>query len=191
MTDGGGGRNWSRRRPPRRAAKAPAAPYPWQSYRDALTGRFTAGTGQPLTRYRDALTGQFRPDPSAAPVAGRAVLSRRPVWADKAGLIVITRLIEWEGGEREPVGVRVIWPALRAARLRGEVRAADVREQERELGEERLAELNPARALEYELEQMHAAHRSAKAKRGAHSRKVNAAAREAEAARNPNRRVRV
>lgn len=151
------GKGWKAYSRPHRPAKAQPVPYA-----QALT----------FTAHRDPLTGRYAPKPGQ--VQGRAKAAPLPPMKDEQ---VSRRVIEWEDGSREVIGVRVKLRSARAARLRGELPARDLRELEAGLADELLNELNPAARQAWELEQMHAAHNSAKAQRGAVSRVRNAAAR--------------
>lgn len=123
------------------------------------------------TRYKDPQTGQWASPPADAPKMGRAKLR-----TGRTGAVVLSRrVVEHDDGHREVVGARVVHGEMRRAQRRGKVSKAAVREVERDLGRELLMSANPARAGEVEREMMHEAHRSSKAKRGAVTRKKNAA----------------
>lgn len=120
------------------------------------------------TRFKDPQTGQWA-SPPAGTKPGRVRKGRT------GALVLSRRVVEHEDGHREVVGGRVVHGELRAAQRRGKITKAQVREAERDLSREYLATVNPARAAEVEREIMHEAHRSDKAKRGAATRKKNAA----------------
>ncbi|GGB80437.1 hypothetical protein [Deinococcus soli (ex Cha et al. 2016)] len=143
----GSGRNWTRKGRTTRAAQ----PYPVKVCQ---------------TQYRDPTTGRIAPNPNKARPAGRAQL--RKGTAD-GGLILINRTVD-----REVMGSKVIDTGMRAAQRRGKVRKADVRDHEKELSRDLLRHKNPQLADSVDLERMHEAHRSDKARRGAATRKVRA-----------------
>lgn len=170
------GRNWRAYRPARPIAAASPRPFAdaVPLARDAL-GRFAAGGADrpKATKYRDPLTGQF----TKTPEPGRVFVSIPQARADRAGIIVVRRYVDTGDVNPEPVGVRAAWPAYRLAWHRGEARAGEVRQYEADLAAELLAELSPKRQAEWERDQMEAQYLSDRAKRGAHSKKRNAAAR--------------
>lgn len=72
--------------------------------------------------------------------------------------------------------------SARRAQLRGEVSASSLRAFEAGLADDELNMANPRRHAEWELEQMHSAHRTDKGRRAAVSKKRNAQARAAQEA---------
>ncbi|MFB9994476.1 hypothetical protein ACFFLM_21195 [Deinococcus oregonensis] len=120
------------------------------------------------TRYRDPVTGYWTSKPKDAPEAGKLRKGRSV--SDRA---IVTRLKDSDG---EVVNARVILPAFRAGQRRGKIKLSEVRDTERELSRDALATYNPRRAAEIDLERMHEAHRSDKAKRGAATKAKNKAA---------------
>ena len=116
------------------------------------------------TRYKDPNTGRWV-SPPANSTAGK---TRK----GSVGMV----LVKHKDNDGQVVGVRAVMGDARQAQRRGKLSKAAVREMEKDMSRDALEHYNPGRARELDLERMHEAHRSDKAKRGAATRKKNAAA---------------
>lgn len=124
-------------------------------------------------RYRDPVDGRLVKTPDEAKAAksnGTRAKARKGASIDDRA--VVTRFKDDAG---EVVAARVMLPGARALQRKGRAKKGDVREMERELSRDALETFNPGRAAELHSERMKEAHNSDKARRGASTRKKNAA----------------
>lgn len=116
------------------------------------------------TRYKSSKSGRFVKTPKDAPAPGKARKG-------KVGGLVLVRGVQ----EGEVLSAKVINSDMRNAQRRGKLTKAQVREEERNLSDELLAQSNPRLAASIDNDRMRQSHQSDKAKRGAATRKRNAA----------------
>ena len=146
----------------------PPPPFPFQTiqHRDPLTGRYAK-----------------KPEVKDAGAGARPRVKVRGRPPEAADFRVMRMRLDYDDGSSKIIRVKVSSQTMRQARLSGEISVSVLRDFEAEQSREMLAEVNPLRAREYELEEMHKAHNSDKGRRGAISRKRNAEARAKDEAR--------